>query len=145
MTIRIPPDLPSLRKIATEAPGSDAVVVFETEPGHIADEFELFVEAVLAPEESEYFEIRTTGPEPAGPPATTLSFEQVLDRFEALGWPPGAKEVFWVSGLIPVASEAGPRLAKYAIRRALPIIGIITDHDAQRVAFVAEGLPSRPA
>jgi len=129
--------------MAAEAPNAVAVVAFEPVPGQVSDEPELFVEDVLAPAESEYFELRTTGPEPDLRPASALSYTEVLDKLEALANGKGSKEVFWVSGLIRVPATADQDLSEYAIRLALPIIKIAADAASTRIAFVAEGSPNR--
>jgi len=143
LTIRIPDDLPPLRSLSAESPHADAVVVFEERPGKLLTNHELFVEAVLAPVDSEYFELRTTGPEPVSRPGSALSFQQVLEHLEALPRDVEAKEVFWVSGLIPVPTDEDQELSRYSIRLALPITKIATDKDHNRIAFVAKGSLSR--
>jgi hypothetical protein len=135
MTLRVPEDLPHLRKLAKKYGKAPAFVIHEPAPEDDSEPEELPIVAVEVEEEGAYIELRTSVPVTGRNPRAALTFGAVLERLEKLskGVP---RELFWVSSLRPLADETAPELSGYRARQALPLTAVAAAEEPAGVAFI---------
>jgi hypothetical protein len=135
MTLRVPEDLPRLRKLAKTYGKAPAFVINEAGPEDDTDPEELPIVAVEVEEEGVYIELRTSVSTSKRSPRGALTFAAVLERLEKLskGVP---RELFWVSSLRPLADETKPELSGYRARHAMPLVAVAAADEPSGVAFV---------
>jgi hypothetical protein len=137
MTLRLPDDLPELKALAVEV-GLALAMVYHVEPlGEHWEGPELPIVRVEVNPESEYIEFITMPDASEASLKRALSFADVVTRLERFAEGGEVRQLFWVSGLRPLAPENVPEDSDCAIRLALPFVAIAHATEPTRVAFVA--------
>jgi hypothetical protein len=137
MTLRIPDDLPALRALAAQA-GPAIAMVYHEEP--LEGEWEgpeLPVVRIDVEPDIEYVQFFTLPNASDESLNRALSFGAVVARLERLSERGPPRELFWVSGHLPIAEDSTPDTWESSVRLALPLAALAGNSDPPRVAFIA--------
>ncbi len=137
MTIQIPEDLEDLQALAVTYPRAPATVLVEPGFHPNVESGELPIVRLDIEDQNTYVQFHTLPDASAESLARSITLADVVAQLRQLVTGGVERELFWVSGFIPLVESGAPDDTDAYARLCLPLDKIAVADDPERVVFLA--------